>query len=201
MPRSLPRKVRIGQALTPPMEARPDLAVYVARVATGWSRVEQSLGYLIVQLLGAHAHAGMKMYKALSSSASQMAVLRAVARDRLSPDQVDKLEDLLRLIKATARKRNDIVHGIWETADDLPDALVWCDSADSLLTHSEFWAGWLSRGEPERLQWAAKEYAGSGPKYLVYKQEDFEQILEDMNLVLARLMTFLNECSDLNEEL
>jgi hypothetical protein len=181
------------------MSERPELAVYVARVATGWSHVEKFYGYLVVQLLGAHAHAGMRMYKALSGSASQTAVLRAVARDRLPQPMMDELEDLLRRTRKAAGKRNDVVHGLWEISDELPDALVWCDSADSLLSHSEFWAGWLSRDLGDRISWATREFKGKGPRYLVYEKQDFQQILDEIQSVLARLMTFLHACMDLNK--
>ncbi len=181
------------------MEARPELAVLVARVATGWSRVELSFGHLVVELLGAHAHAGMKMYKALSGAAAQRAVLRAVARDRLPASLIDELEALLRTAKSVGSKRNDVVHGLWETSEQMPDALVWCDSADHLLTHSEFWAGWLSRDEGDRLEWAATKFKGEGPRYLVYERQDFENILAEINLLLSRLMTFMHECMKLRE--
>jgi hypothetical protein len=181
------------------MEARPKLAVLVARIATGWSRVEQSFGFLAVQLLGAHAHTGMKMYKALSGAAAQRAVLRAVARDRLPTELVDELEALLRLTKRVGSKRNGVVHGIWEVSDQMPEALIWCDSADSLLSASEFWAGWLSRDKSQRLQWASREYNGKGPPYLVYERPDFESILDEINVLQARLMSFTNSCMKLRE--
>ena len=76
------------------MSAHPELAVLIARITTGWSRIEERLGFLI-ELLGAHAHTGMQLYQALSGAASQKAVLRAVARDRLSADAMDKLEEIL----------------------------------------------------------------------------------------------------------
>jgi len=102
------------------MKERPDLAVFIARVAVGWSRVEERLGYIIVQLLRAEAHTGMKMYQALTSSAAQFGVLRAVARDRLDKDMQDKLEELLADYKKVAKQRNKIVHGHWDTSEQHP---------------------------------------------------------------------------------
>ena len=109
MPRNLPRKAQISHAHQPVMTARPELAVLIARVATGWTHIETFYGYLVVQLLASHAHTGVKMYKALSGSAAQRAVLRAVARDRLPQHQLDELEAILRTTKSVGTKRNNVV--------------------------------------------------------------------------------------------
>lgn len=199
MPRNMPTIVRINRVSHSAMVERPDLAVYIARIATGWSRVEQGLGNLVVQFLGAHAHTGIKMYEALSGSASKLAVLRAVARDRLSRDQLDQLEEVLRSVKSVGRKRSKVVHGLWEISDQLPRALVWCDSADAALSNSEFWAGWLSRDLDERFQWAANLHAGHGPRYFVYEERDFQEIVDEIQSLLARLLILLHDAMKLNE--
>jgi len=199
MPRNLPKKAKISHAFTSAMEERPALAVYIARVATGWSRIEERIGFLIVELLGAEAHTGMKMYQALSGSAAQQAVLRAVARDRLSRAMQDELEEILQAFKNAARKRNKVVHGIWHFSEALPDALVWCDSADSLLSHSEFWTGWNShKTEADQVAWALSAKASRPPHYLTYDQRDFEEILMEMQDVLHLLVQFVIKCQKAN---
>lgn len=198
MPRNLPKKAKISHEHGPIMPARPELAVYIARIATGWSGIEQAFGRLGIQLLGAHAHTGMKMYRALSGSASRNAVLRAIAKDRLPENLMNEFEELMRATKKTAMKRNNVVHGMWELSDDLPNALVWHDSSDGLLNHGEFWGGWLSRSLEDRFKWALEERRVE-PMHLVYEAKDFDEILDEMNLLMARLMTFTRECMKLNE--
>jgi hypothetical protein len=181
------------------MVARPELAVYIARVATGWSRVEERIGFIIVQLLGADAHVGMKMYRALSGSASQLAVLRAVARDTLTKEMQDRLEGILTHMRGAAKRRNNVVHGQWSISDSHPNELVWVDSGDSLMDHSEFWTGWLSRPEDERYDWIVREYRGRRLPYLLYEEADFEDILSDFQVLLAKMIAFIGDCQKTHE--
>jgi hypothetical protein len=97
------------------MTQRPKLAVLIARVATGGSRVEERLGFIIVQLLRAEAHTGMKMYQALTGSASQS--VSCVLSPVIAQYRHDSsnLRPFGRLQKV-ARQRNKIVHGHWTQA-------------------------------------------------------------------------------------
>lgn len=200
MPHSLPKKSFVSHDPSiSAVGARPDLAVYIARVATGWSHLEERIGYLIVQLLGAHAHTGMKMYQALSSSAAQLSVLRAVARDTLSNDDQLQMEAILASYKKTARKRNNVVHGHWHVSEQHPKDLVWCDSADDLLFYSEFWSVYSSLEASEVVPYFRDHYKEKRPNYLIYKQSDFEDILAEMARVFADLSAFVLKMRDLKE--
>lgn len=175
------------------MVMRPEMAVWVARIATGWSRLEEKLGILIVQLLGTNAHTGMKMYQALSSSAAQKAVLRAVANDQLSAAMVAELETILLEYKKVGRKRNDIVHGHWGFSDEHPNDLVWTDSKEDLLAHSEFWAGWRSfEEEQERFDFASAWTRKR--QHVLYGALEFESILDGMRNVFGKLAVFTMAC-------
>jgi len=186
MPRPMPKKSTVAHSDLVPMRARPELAVFVARVAIGWSDVERRLGSLLVKLLGADARTGMKMYRALSGAASQKAVLRAVARDRLNSEALQRLEVILSEFKKVAGLRNNVIHGAWEISDDHPDALVWQDSAEYLDSHGEFWAGYYSHAdERERMAWL-QAYDGF-PQRFLYFERDFQDILDRMT-ELARML-------------
>jgi hypothetical protein len=180
------------------MTLRPELAVLIARVATGWSRVEERVGYIIVQLLRAEAHTGIKMYQALSSSAAQKAVLRAVARDRLSQEMQDRLESLLAEIRALARRRNDIVHGHWDTSPDHLKELVWTDAADAALSYSEFWSGYNAATDFQKQIDFARDFKGREPKRLLYSKDDFEDVLAKMTVLGSKLAMFSLDIQKLN---
>jgi hypothetical protein len=173
------------------MVERPELAAMIARVAVGWSRTEERLGHLIVHLLRAEAHTGMKMYQALTGSAAQLAVLRAVARDRLDRAWQDKLETILAAYKKAAKKRNNVVHGHWYVSDRHPQELVWGDPANEMIGHSEFWAGYTAHAaDPgKQMEWL-KTYKRERPPHLLYNKQDFQDILEEMMEVAEELRSF-----------
>ena len=170
----------------------------IARIATGWSRVEERLGSIVVRLLQAEAHTGMKMYQALTSSASQRAVLRAVARDRLNQEMMDRLEALLSEHKVAARKRNKVVHGHWYVSDDHPNELVWTDAADELLGYSEFSSGWSASADMTAKMAFAQRFSRE-PKRLLYNEQEFEEILSEFIDVANALTLFNMEIAKLNE--
>jgi hypothetical protein len=141
----------------------------------------------------------MKMYQALSGAAAQKAVLRAVARDRLSAGMLAELEDILADYKKAASQRNNVIHGQWEISAQHPDELVWYDSGESLLNHSEFWAGYNSQSdEKELMEWIGT-YDGKPIKYLLYNERDFDEVIEKIRRVFFRLLDFVIECQKLNK--
>src|SRR5205823_9088854 len=68
MPYPLPQKSKISEGKGWPLERRPELASFIARVATLWSRVEERLGTMITELLGADPRLGMTMFRAVSAT-------------------------------------------------------------------------------------------------------------------------------------
>ena len=50
----------------------------------------------------------------------------------------------------------------------------------------------------ERIPWALKQER-TEPLHLVYEAKDFEEILDEINALMARVMTFTVECMKLNE--
>ena len=196
MPKALPRKSHLSREPLA-VAIRPELAVQIAMIVTGWTRVEQILAQLFVQLLGSHARAGITMYLALSGSGSQFAVLRAIASDALSGELRDKLEAVLILYRKTAKRRNAVVHGLWDVSLEHPDALVWCSTDDELMDHSDYWAGLFAcRAAEEQatygLEWKPKRAKQSSK--LLYTKADFEDIREAIREVLFALRDLHLEC-------
>lgn len=186
----MPKKSKISRQPSIAMTERPALAVYIARIAVAWSRVEERLGHVVVQLLGAHAHTGAKMYQALSGSATRKAVLRAVARDRLDKPMLEELEGILDDFKKVGGRRNDVIHGQWELSEDHPDELVWYDGNEYMISNSEFWAGYHARpDQQEMLDWA-RGFKGTPIKYFLYGKQDFEELIERIRQLLFRIQNF-----------
>jgi hypothetical protein len=194
MPRSLPKTSKISAGPGWPLDRRPQLAACIARVAVLWSRVEERLGCITVQLLGADPIAGLRMYEALTSSADRVAVLRAVAQDRLDQNKRDKLEALLSRYADARWKRNKVIRGHWYVSDEHPDELVWADPADEAVDAGDFWTGFRSSDDFRRQLEFARTYKPRRPDYLLFNKADFETILDEIRGVGFALTDF---CVDL----
>lgn len=132
----------------------------------------------------------MKMYQALSGAAAQKAVLRALARDRLSKALQDELELILSAVKKAAGKRNNIVHGHWYLSENHPDELVWAAASEELLGYSEFWSGYNRHPEQEKKIRFALDFRGKPAARLLYNKKDFEEVLAEITLVGSKLANF-----------
>jgi hypothetical protein len=194
MPRSLPETSKISGGPGWPLERRPELATCIARVAVLWSRVEERLGCITVHLLGAEPIVGTRMYEALTSSADRVAVLRAVARDRLGEEMRDKLEGLLTRYAEARWKRNKVIRGHWYVSDEHPDELVWADPADETVDAGEFWSGFKAKDDFRAQLQFARSYKRRRPDYLLFNKQEFEAILDEIRSVGYALTEF---CVDL----
>ena len=196
MPRSLPETSKISTGPGWPLDRRPQLATCIARIAVLWSRVEERLGCITVQLLGAEPIAGTRMYEALTSSADRVAVLRAVARDRLGDEMREKLEALLTRYAEARWKRNKVIRGRWYVSDDHPDELIWADPADESVDAGEFWSGFMATDDfREQLQFA-RGYKRRRPDYLLFNKQEFEAILDEIRGIGFALTEY---CVDLRD--
>jgi hypothetical protein len=197
MARSLPKTSKISNAPGWPLDRRPELAACIARVAVLWSRVEERLGCITVDLLGAEPIAGLRMYEALTSSADRVAVLRAVAHDRLDEEKRDRLEALLSRYAEARWKRNKVIRGHWYVSDEHPDELVWADPADEAVDAGDFWSGFRARGDFRNQLEFARQYKRRRPDYLLFNKAEFEEILDEIRGVGFALTDF---CVDLEED-
>ncbi|HEX8937467.1 MAG TPA: hypothetical protein VF776_04290 [Sphingomicrobium sp.] len=196
MPRSLPKTSKISSGPGWPLDRRPHLAACIARIAVLWSRVEERLGRITVRLLGAEPIAGLRMYEALTSSADRVAVLRAVARDRLDEEMLKKLETMLGRYAEARWKRNKVIRGHWYVSDEHPDELVWADPADEAVDAGDFWAGFKSHDDFRGQLEFARNYKRRRPDYLLFDKKEFEAILDEIRGVGFALTDF---CVDLED--
>jgi hypothetical protein len=195
MARPLPKKSKISSGPGWPLDRRPQLAACIARIAVLWSRVEERLGCITVSLLGAEPIIGTRMYEALTSSADRVAVLRAVAQDRLDERMRARLEEMLGRYAEARWKRNKVIRGHWYVSDDHPDDLVWADPADEAVDAGEFWSGFSAKGDFRSQLQFARAYERRRPDYLLFNKQEFEAILDEIRGVGFALTDF---CVDID---
>jgi hypothetical protein len=156
---------------------RPELALKMLNVITGWVPIESLIGELLSAILGADA--GPVIEAAISSANSnrQRALLVEHSKLKRSQEEVELIEAILLLFLVGQRKRNRLVHWRSGICHQLPQAVVMMNPADH-------WR-WIveTDGWKERVRLDAEGIGRPpGPPYnkiMVYFETDFEQMLEE----------------------
>jgi hypothetical protein len=200
MARPLPKKSKISPGPGWPLDRRPQLAACIARVAVLWSRVEERLGCITAGILGAEPVVGTRIYEALTSSADRIAVLRAVAHDRLDEKMRGRLEDLLARFAEARWKRNKVIRGHWYVSDDHPEDLVWADPADEAVDAGAFWSGFAASGDFRSQLQFARSYERRRPEYLLFNKQELEEILDEIRSVGFALTDFALDIEHRDQE-
>jgi len=104
---------------------RPDLAVKIAQIANAWAVLEANAGACLGVLLRGDPTASIAMLSKVQTATAKAQAIRAVGTAILAQDEVTELKGLLQRYEALAKRRNDVVHGMWGTTPQWPDHLVW----------------------------------------------------------------------------
>jgi hypothetical protein len=135
----MPQPLRIGSSVQVGPDTllrRPELAAEIGNVSANWNLIEHDLMNLYALLMGdylsnQHGFAppnhpvAYQVFDALNAFNPRVDLLEKLLVWRASEAQVKQFRDTIR---ATLRKRfaerSEIVHGIWGTCDEYPDALI-----------------------------------------------------------------------------
>jgi hypothetical protein len=136
-----------------------------------WSMVEQRVAFFLVEMLGGSARPGVAMFQALSGTAAQHNVLKAVADIALDDVGRAKFQALLIDYKGRAKERAKVIHAVWGVSDDYPDALIRMDDAEP-VRQMAVWKEAFEKGR--RLE--KGEYSPVAGKHMLYTERDFLDI-------------------------
>jgi hypothetical protein len=115
------------------MSLRPDLAAKVARCVSQWSEIELHLGAFLGFLLHAHPRAAWAMYTKVENRAAQLRMITAAAEASVPADHFDVLSVLISsILRPVMRERDKLAHWAWGHSDQLPDALLISEPAETL---------------------------------------------------------------------
>lgn len=170
-------------------ERNPALALSVMRVVSSWSVLESLFGYAFVSMLGGNAEPANAIYSALSSTTTQRAALDAVAGVSLRQGEPEVFRALLKLFSTAAKGRNRVAHWLWGYSPDLPDAALLCDPA-MMREHV------LATNKALMADLRIGQGASHPPKIpldqvLVYREQDFEDLLKQIEVAIELTSRFL----------
>jgi hypothetical protein len=150
---------------------RPVLAAGIAGVAAAWADIEIALGLLLAVVPHTEARTGVSMYLALRGSAAQDAALEAAATTWLPKDLQLEFTSLLHTVRRRGKERNRVVHALWGTIPQLPDALINCQPENLVRDVANAYDPYLmlkEKHEPSR---------GFVQDLLTYDSRDFLDII------------------------
>src|SRR5690349_17533807 len=106
---------------------RPVLAPYVMEVIERWSISETNLFNIAADVLHVEPVIATVMLQAVDNQAAQRAAVLAAAKAMLAPNDWLLFEAAFYTTNQSRSVRNQFVHHIWGTADELPQALLLID--------------------------------------------------------------------------
>jgi hypothetical protein len=167
---------------------RPHLAAHVGIIASLWSHVEYRLALLIARILHIDAEVATIMYLPVKSEAARLAIIEAIAKDRLPKELLLEFQTLRKRIGSTGAERDNIVHGLWALPGNGNDSVLWYDATKSVKSVSETISHLARRTEEMREKSiTAKEFLDS---VLEYKEQDFIAIETRIQERIGEIMTF-----------
>lgn len=162
MPQPIPEGLGVGLGHVVLLD-KPDLAAMIAAIASEWAGVEDELGRLLATILVSDPVPPTRMFYAIGSLNARLDALRAAAEAKLPREKYKQLsENLILTIKKRSKERSNLIHAKWGESRDYPDALIWA---------APFWH---------------KDFG----KFLAYQKDDFQQILDRIIDLHARLREF-----------
>ena len=122
------------------ISSRPKVAVKIAECIAEWSNIETFLGVLLASLLGTEAKTAISIFGAVENRSAQRRIVMAAGQAKLSPDDYDLLEVIMRVAVAPVmRQRDKLAHWSWGTCAELPDDLILQAPIHKTALHFTVW--------------------------------------------------------------
>lgn len=112
------------------IEKMPKVAEIVGRITVNWSGVDLQMSLLLGSLIGVENEASVAVFLSLKNNRAQREALSAAAEKCLDDDLMRGFNALIAIHKRLDKQRNDVVHGVWGTAEKTPDGIIWSSLQD-----------------------------------------------------------------------
>jgi hypothetical protein len=112
------------------IEDRPKAAAIVGRIITAWADIEVQSARLLAKIMGTNVAPAAAVFSSLRSSRAQADALDAAASVALNDHDHILFSAHMARKAALEKERNDLAHGCYGVAVNLPDAIVWVAQSD-----------------------------------------------------------------------
>ncbi|MGZ8370731.1 MAG: hypothetical protein ACXWVH_06710, partial [Caulobacteraceae bacterium] len=123
--------------------------------------------------------------QAVTSTVAQRAMLAAAAKLRLSADDHQEFQILMKELASRAKERNDVTHNLWGTSPGYPDDAILCPAGSMAKRHAAA-MGSYDPDEGLRLMVEAMNREG----FKVYSLQDLQGIADRLAEQVAKMATF-----------
>jgi hypothetical protein len=165
---------------------RPDLAVRIALVANSWAVLEAAAAACLGVIMRAEAQGTIAILSKISTATARAQAIREIAKATLTEPQLGQLKAMLNKFENLAKRRNDVVHGMWGISGQHPAALIWApteivsSSMLALIDHA-------MAGTTE--DFIEKQKAS----FVLYDAEKFDALIAEIAKVTQELTSFTTQ--------
>lgn len=200
MPQPLSKFVRQDQpwALTfdaAELRKKPGLAALIAETVAKASAMEHGMAMILVQLLHASPEPAFAMFSEVMDSSNKRSMILAAARSALPPDDFETFEVIAAVYRTQMDVRNKFAHWLWGSCEQVGDGLLLVDPRYMLKHARNQQQIWATREELHMRGAEGHDQLMEAIRYdfekiYVYRQNDFEHVLRDIDETLQMLGNF-----------
>lgn len=168
---------------------RPELAAHVTVISQYWNEIDSRIGAYLAALMGDESIVAVSVYLNIQNDGAKRAAIDTITSLKLSPEEYQKLQAILRKIGDRYGERNDAIHGAWGVSPEYPDALLWADTRHS----ARFIAAAATASKPP----SDDEIIEYQKRLMVYRLQDFQNIEGRLRAVYEELCEFTRPVMEL----
>jgi hypothetical protein len=168
---------------------RPEIAKLIGQCVGLWGQIEVQLALVLYALKDSpKSNAAVTFFLSIRNSRLQREGLAAVASNTaLSGDNSDLFGAISVVYQSLERQRNDLVHGVYVLADNLPDdALLWTEPSKHAIFFAEIFDK-IAKGEP------FSELDDIKKDTFIYRPKDIEALRDQMRELWLATMIFAQQ--------
>lgn len=181
------------------LKARPIFAARIGHTIAMWSAIEIHLSQLLSIILRADAQVGATLFSAIRAESGRLAMIRAIAEERLPPDLFAEYLALQKRVSSVGSHRDAMAHGSWALSQTDPDCLILVDSRYVgryiAAAHSNLSKENASLLERQKAAAAMKNYLDSARRYgdveFDYIEKEIKAVRQEIKEMAAKVSVVL----------
>jgi hypothetical protein len=154
---------------------RPELEHLIGQCLIAWPHVEAEMTTLLGQLLGVDSEPALAVFQSLRRSTAKSDALSQAAKKALKePADALLFNAILNVHKSVEAERNALAHGHFGYSKNLPDGILWMNTADYLASR-------VRTGVRGETRYYEKDIKALLASMSAYRADDLKKILAEIN--------------------